>query len=81
MIPCTVTRGPVGYLVEFEDGRTLLLQSDYDYVNFGVSCGVIPAPNNWDGRPSTLRNEWWEYDLEEITKCPEDYYDIAELPE
>ena len=78
MTKCKVSFQVVGYLVEFEDGKSLFLQSDTDICCFGVHCGVIPAPKNWDGNSSTLEVDYNDYDLEEIEECPEEYYNIAE---
>ncbi len=79
MIKCKVSFQVVGYLVEFEDGKNIFLQNDDDINSFGVHCGVIPAPKNWDGDSSTLDIDYNDYDLEGITECIEDYYyDIAE---
>jgi hypothetical protein len=79
MITCTVTENSMGHLtVDFGDGKSLYLQSDYDRVSFGVDCGLIPAPMNWDGCPSTLMVDWCDFELEEITECPEEYYDAAD---
>ncbi len=79
MIKCKITYQGVGWLVEFEDGKNIFLQNDTDICSFGVNCGLIPAPKNWDGNPGSLEIDYAEYDLEEIKECPEEYYyDIAE---
>lgn len=78
MEKCKVVDLGYGYKVIFEDGKTLLLQSDYDYIAFAVDCGQIPAPNDWDGCPSSLDVDLLDYDLTDITECPEEYYDQAD---
>ena len=66
-------------LVEFEDGKSKLIQSDFDQAAFAVDCGLIAAPPEWDGSPSDLVGETWEKaELTDITECPFVYYDIAE---
>lgn len=74
MIKCRVNYQKVGVAIVFEDGKNISLQDDSEICSFGVSCGLIPAPENWDGDPSTLKVDYSEYDLEEIEECPEDYY-------
>ena len=78
-IKCTVEQDKMGYLtVTFEDNTSIYLQTDYDRCQFGVDCGVIAAPDNWDGQPSNLPDEWWEKDFEGITECVEHYKAFAE---
>ncbi len=77
MVECDVVRNNLGHLtVDFGDCG-LYLQTDYEITAFGVNCGLIPAPENWDGSPSSLDVNWWEYDFEEITKCPREYREMA----
>ncbi len=78
MIKCKVSFQVVGYLVEFEDGKSLFLQSDTDICCFGVYCGIIPCPIDWEKDIETLEVDYNDYDLEEIEECPEEYYSIAE---
>lgn len=47
MVPCSVESHHGAWLVTFDDGSTLLLQSDYDQAAFAVACGVIHAPAEW----------------------------------
>lgn len=73
-ISCEVTENRMGHLtVEFSDQSSIYLQSDYERAQFGVDCGKIEAPEDWDGQPSNLPDGWWEIDWEDITECP-DYY-------
>jgi hypothetical protein len=77
MVPCSVETHYGAWLVEFEDGASLLLQSDYDQAAFAVSCGALSAPADWDGSPSRL-GSWWDFDPSDIDQCPEDYRALAE---
>jgi hypothetical protein len=75
MINCIVTENKMGHLtVVFLSGKSLYIQSDYDKAAFSVDCEVIKAPENWDGQPSNLPDDWWNIEWEDITKCP-DYYE------
>ena len=79
MVKCTVEQNRMGHLtVTFENGKSLYLQSDYDVASFGVNCGFLPAPNDWDGQPSSLPEEWSCEDFDSIEECPEEYEEIAE---
>jgi hypothetical protein len=79
MISCAVVENRMGHLtVNFDDGKSLYLQTDYDRAAFGFSCGVVKAPESWDGQPSNLSGNWWEIDWEDITSCPEEYENQAE---
>ena len=79
MISCNVLENRMGYLtVTFPSGKTLYLQSDYDRAAFGVNCGAIKAPDNWNGIPGHLLGNWWEIDWEDIISCPEEYEEHAE---
>ena len=78
MKPCTVGYHYGAWLVTFSDGRTLLLQGDWDQAGFAVSCGAITAPPDWDGSPSGLGDEWAEVDATEIDSCPDEYWILAE---
>jgi hypothetical protein len=64
--------------VEFDDGASVLLQSDYDQAAFAVSCGAIDAPSDWDGSPSRLGPAWWDFDPGDIDQCPDDYRELAD---
>jgi len=64
-IPCTVEWYHSAFLVTFEDGTDILLQSDWEQAAFVVDCGLIVAPDNWDGCPSTLP-DWADCDPTEI---------------
>lgn len=77
MIPCTVTYEHTSYNVQFENGKSLFLQSDWDQAAFAVSCGLIKAPDNWDGVPSKLGKAWEDCELSDITACPDDYLEQA----
>lgn len=77
MIPCTVENHHSALLVTFEDGSDMVLQSDYDQVAFCVDCGLIKAPSDWDGRPSTVP-EWVDCDPTDITECPDHYKEQAD---
>ena len=80
MIGCTVTEDRMGHLVvDLEDGSDVYLQSDYDRAKFAVDCGLIKAPDNWDGSPDNLPENWHEADFTSITFCPDYYLDIAEF--
>ena len=70
MTQCLVEQYGPCLLVTFNDGKTLLLQSDTDQAAFAFSCGLIP-----DGSP--LSQEWIDCDPTNITSCPDDYYSIA----
>lgn len=79
MTKCKVSFQVVGYLVEFEDGKSLFLQNDDDINSFGINCGLIYHPVNWEKGIEHPDVDYNDYDLEEITECPEDYYcNIAE---
>lgn len=78
MVACRVLPEHCGYAVSFRNGKSILLQSDLDYVAFAVSCGFIPAPDGWDGDPDKLEVKWWEYSFTNIIKCPEKYMELAE---
>ena len=79
MIKCTVISHYGAYIVEFKDGKTILLQSDSDKASFAVSSGLITAPDGWDGTPDKLGKAWDNFDMETIAECPYDYYDVAEF--
>ncbi len=74
---CTVISYHGVYLVEFEDGKSILLQSDYDQAQFAVDCLKVEAPEDWDGCPSKLGKAWIDCELTDIEECPDFYYDIA----
>ena len=74
MVKCEVVEDGLGNLIVYHGEKSIYLQTDYDIAAFGVNCGLIPAPKDWCGSPSALEVEWWEYDFEEITECPEDYW-------
>ena len=80
MIKCSVKSHYSAYIIEFEDGKSHLIQSDYDQASFAVNCGLITAPNDWDGCPDKLGKKWEDCDLEDIDECPEIYYDMADFP-
>lgn len=73
MIPCTVKEHHTALLVEFDDGKSLLIQSDYEQADFAFSCGLFKndSMENW-------LDNFGQYDLTDITECPEEYYDLAE---
>ena len=79
MIPCSVDKNSMGDLtITFSNKRSIYLQVDYEIASFGVHCGIINAPRDWDGCPSGLSEGWYNADFEDITECPEDYEEIAE---
>ncbi len=80
-VSCTVETHFCAWLVTFDDGATLLLQSDYDQAAFAVACGAIEAPNDWDGLPSRLGDAWASFDPSTIDACPDDYRDAADSAE
>src|SRR5262249_36783349 len=67
---CSVEAYLSAWLVTFDDGSTLLLQSDYDQAAFAVACGAIQAPPDWDGLPSKLGEAWGDFDASSIVECP-----------
>jgi hypothetical protein len=74
---CTVDDNYYGsWLVEFRDGKTLLLQTDYDRASFAVDCGVVKAPRDWSGLPYDLPEDWWERGGR-VASCPIEYYEMA----
>lgn len=77
-VRCSVEYHCDAWLVEFEGGRSLLLQSDYDQAAFAVACGAIDAPAEWDGCPSKLGGAWADLDATGIDQCPDCYLDVAE---
>lgn len=81
MISCEVEYHHTAYIVRFEDGKSLLLQSDWDQASFAVSCGLVQAPDDWDGSPTKLGQAWIDCDLEDITECPDDYHEVATTEE
>jgi len=81
MAACSVETHFSAWLVTFDTGETLLLQTDYDQAAFAVNCGAIDAPENWDGLPSKLGPDWDSFDPSTIGACPDDYRDMAKLEE
>ena len=79
MIPCSVQTHFGAWLVTFRDNASLLLQADYDQAAFACHCGVITAPDDWDGSPSKLDSDWDNIDPTEITECPNEYRSVAQL--
>lgn len=80
-VACTVEPYLSAWLVTFDDGATLLLQSDFDQAAFAVACGELEAPDDWDGLPSRLGEAWAAFDCGEITACPDDYLELASVEE
>ena len=78
-IPCAVEEHFGAWLVTFDDGRTLLLQSDWDQAAFAVNCGAITAPDSWDGTPSKLGDDWLYLEPDDIDGCPDEYWELAEV--
>jgi hypothetical protein len=78
MVSCAVETHFGAWLVTFDSGETLLLQSDYDQAAFAVACGAIQAPEGWDGLPSKLGEDWACVDPSTICCCPDDYRDVAQ---
>lgn len=81
MVSCTVETHFTAWLVTFDGGESLLLQSDFDQAAFAVNCGAINAPPDWDGLPSKLGDSWTSFDPSTIDACPDDYRDLAEPEE
>jgi hypothetical protein len=79
MVPCTVSSHHSSYIVEFEGGKSKLLQSDYEQVYFAVASGFLNAPRGWDGSPSKLGKSWEDFNMEDISECPEEYLENAEF--
>lgn len=80
-IGCEVESHFNAWRVTLEDGATILLQSDYNQAAFAVACGVVEAPEGWDGLPSKLGNDWIDLDPTLIYACPAEYREVAELEE
>jgi len=78
MVSCSVETHYGAWLVRFDNGTSLLLQSDFDQAAFAVHCGSIKAPEDWDGLPSQLGDDWVRLDPSTIDCCPDDYLDLAE---
>ena len=81
MVACSVETHFTAWLVTFDNGQTLLLQSDFDQAAFAVSCGAIKALEDWDGLPSKLGADWAAFDPSTIVACPDEYLDAAEPEE
>ena len=82
MVSCSVEHHHGAWLVSFDDGTSLLLQSDYDLASFAVSCGAVAARCDWDGSPSKLNEDaWGSLDPTTITACPSEYRDLATVEE
>ena len=82
MVACSVETHYGAWLVRFDGGATLLLQSDYDQAAFAVACRAICASPDWDGLPSQLpADAWGSFDPSTINHCPADYLDVAEPAE
>lgn len=77
-VGCDVKTHFSAWHVTFNDGTSLLLQTDYDQAAFAVACGLVKPPADWDGAPSKLGDEWLDLDPSLITGCPRDYLDLAE---
>jgi len=77
MVRCTVEGHYSAWLVTFDNGASLLLQSDYDQAAFAVGCGAIAAPGGWDGTPSALGPAWAALEPSAISWCPDDYLALA----
>lgn len=80
-IGCEVESHFSAWRVTLENGATILLQSDYDQAAFAVACGGVEAPEDWDGLPSKLGDDWIKLDPSLISACPAEYRDLAELEE
>lgn len=78
MIKCTVVQDKMGNFTVFIGNKDFYLQTDYSKSAFAVDCGLVKAPDDWDGLPSKLPDDWYDVDFESITECPYDYYDSAE---
>ena len=78
MIDCRVDVGVAGtWIVSFENERSLLLSMDWDRAAFAVHSGTLRASRDWTGEPDLLPS-WHNFDPVEITRCPEEYADLAE---
>ena len=78
-IPCMVEEHFGAWLVTFDDGLTLLLQSDCDQAAFAVNCAAITAPDSWGSTPSTLGDDWLYLEPGDIGHCPDEYWELAEV--
>ena len=77
-VHCSVETHYSAWLVTFDNGETLLLQTDWDQAAFAVNCGAIGTPEDWDGCPSKLGEDWTSFDPSYIDACPDHYLDMAE---
>lgn len=77
-VPCSVEDESGAWLVSFDGGKSILLQSDYDQASFAVNSGAVEAPKDWDGSPSELGDKFYGLDPSSIVECPSDYLDQAE---
>ena len=78
IVPCEVEDHYGAWLVKFRNDKSVLLQTDYDKAAFAVDAGVIAAPSDWDGTPSSLGESWVDLDTDSINHCPDYYLDVAE---
>ena len=60
------------------EGNTDFSQTDYDQAAFAVSCGAVQAPEDWDGLPSKLGEDWVCFDHSTINQCPDEYVTVAQ---
>lgn len=77
LIPCKVERhAGVCLLITFPNRpeRSLLLQSDSDQASFANSCGICDSSNPLD-------QSYVDCEPTDITQCPDDYLDIADIDE
>lgn len=76
-IGCSVEHiGGGQYVVNLDSGDSFPLHTDYDQWAFAVACGALKAPRDWDG--STPPKGWEDFDMTDITSCPDAYANIAE---
>lgn len=75
---CEVENYMGSLMVTFEDGSSLLLQSDYEQASFCDSCGLFSHETQGD---SVHNPDWPDCDPTSIWYCPDDYLDQADPPE
>jgi hypothetical protein len=80
MVPCRVEWHGPALLVTLDDGRDILLQSDWDQVAFCVNCGLFTSEQleHYNGSPSDLGDAWVDCDPTLIEACPEEYAELEE---
>lgn len=77
---CEVENYMGSLMVTFEDGSSLLLQSDWDQASFCDSCGLF-SKRTPDGEDSVHNPDWPDCDPTSIWYCPDEYLDQADPPD